>query len=321
MSMSFAVVVCSYDLMRVNDLDESIGSIRCQTYRGPIEVIVCVDGNSELHDLLTRRYENVPGVKVIGTGKPMPLGLSYARNLGIIASQQDIVCFLDDDAVADPDWVAELAMSYERHDTPMVVGKILPLWRDKPPRWFTPAFYWLVGATGSLFVEQEHRVRNGFGSNLSCTRRGLDRIGLFASSLDTRGSVPLQAADAELGLRVREAFGSGPIYNPKAVVFHKVGARLRIQTLLKRAYLQGKCKGVLFAMHGRRSSSLDTEANYLRSGILREAINAARQLLRLTDVTPSIQTLLFCACISFAVMLGFLLQVPIPVPQTGKGYA
>lgn len=310
MALSVAVLICSRDLKRAKDLMEAIQSVRNQSYCGQINIVVFIDGNANLYRLFAKRYEKVPEVKVISTGKEEPLGLARARTLAISSCYQDVICFLDDDAIADTDWIEEIVKSFGQHACVMIAGKIVPLWRSDPPKWLTPAFFWLVGGTGSIFKEQESYVRSGFGSNLSCMREALVKVGPVASSLGLRGSTLMQAEDADLGLRVREVYGKSVIYNPRAVVFHKVGhERLRITYLLKRAYFQGKSKAVLFLLHRRDFSSLDTEYNYLRTGILNEMISTATRLLGGSDIALSLKRLCFSLCVTGAVVLGFFLHV------------
>jgi len=309
MPLSFAVIICSFDVRLLHDLDEAIQSVRSQCCSELVDIIVCVDGNTKLYHLLASMYENVSGVTMVSTGRDKPLGLAHARNIATTYCSQDVISFLDDDAIADPHWIAELAESFAKYRCLIVAGKILPRWKSLPPRWLTPVFYWLVGATGDLLQDRESYVRSGFGSNISCIREALVKVGLLESSLGRRGSTLLQAEDADLGLRVNEVFGKLAVYNPRAVVFHKVGPeRLRISYLLKRAYLQGKSKAIMFGLHGRNPSVLGQEYHYLRR-VLGDMIRTATQLVDPANLAPSLERLFCSICITSAVVLGFLLNV------------
>ena len=309
MTLSYAVVICSYDAGRIDNLEEAIQSVRDQSCSNPVEVVVCVDGNVGLYRLLAHRYRNQSGVRVIGTGKEHPVGLAEARNFAIRSCHQDVLCFLDDDAIADSKWVSELNGSFLRHGCPMVVGKIVPLWQANPPAWLTPDFYWLVGGTGSILEERELDVRNGFGSNLSCLREVFVRVGLFEPLLGARGRTILQAEDAELGLRVRTIVGKSPVYNPRAVVFHRVEPhRLGIGYLLRRAYLQGRSKGMMYLLHRHDPSSLDREYSYA-GRLVFNAVQTLGALISGRNIRSYASKLFFALSMTSAVVLGFAVQL------------
>ena len=108
-----SVVVCAYTEKRWDDLVAAVGSLRAQTM-APDEVIVVVDHNPEL---LARVAAELP--QVTSVGNPERRGLSGARNAGLAVATGDIVAFLDDDATAEPHWLALLVEGYQN---PAVVG-------------------------------------------------------------------------------------------------------------------------------------------------------------------------------------------------------
>ncbi|WP_424357762.1 glycosyltransferase [Methanocella sp. MCL-LM] len=100
-----SVIVCTYN--RAKYLDETLQSLLCQSYRD-YEIIV-VNGPSTDHtEQVLNKYS---GLKIVR--QPELNGLSFARNLGIVASNGDILAFIDDDAVADRDWLKFLVQGYK----------------------------------------------------------------------------------------------------------------------------------------------------------------------------------------------------------------
>ena len=97
-----SVIICAYTLRRWNELVKAVASVEQQTRR-PDETIIVIDHNSVL---LERAHETFTSATVIPNRAGR--GLSGARNTGVEAAGGEIVAFLDDDARAEPTWLAEL---------------------------------------------------------------------------------------------------------------------------------------------------------------------------------------------------------------------
>lgn len=114
----FSVVVCTRD--RVADLERCLQSLRAQRYQD-FEVIVVDDAPDDQPATdLARRF----GARYLLQSSP---GVSAARNRGARAAHGQIVAFIDDDAVADPDWLLVLADAFQDASITGVAGRILPL--------------------------------------------------------------------------------------------------------------------------------------------------------------------------------------------------
>src|SRR5512143_564925 len=94
-----SVIICTYTLERWEAVCAAIGSIYAQSVQ-PREVIVVVDHNPELMVHLSERW---PQAVVVENHDAR--GLSGARNTGIALAQGAYLAFLDDDAVAEPNWL------------------------------------------------------------------------------------------------------------------------------------------------------------------------------------------------------------------------
>src|SRR5690606_16800281 len=103
---SCSVVICAYTERRWRDLVAAVESLRKQTLL-PSEVIIVVDHNPVLLDLVQRELTDVIAVE-----NQEEHGLSGARNSGIAIATGDVIVFLDDDAVAEPNWLEMLTRGY-----------------------------------------------------------------------------------------------------------------------------------------------------------------------------------------------------------------
>src|SRR5262245_845621 len=118
----FSVILCAYTEARWNDLVEAVASVQRQMLPAH-EIIVAVDHNSTLAE---RARRHLPGVVVVENREGR--GLSGTRNSGVAAAQGTHVVFLDDDAIAAPDWLARLCVALANPRAVGAGGAIEPLW-------------------------------------------------------------------------------------------------------------------------------------------------------------------------------------------------
>jgi len=244
--MRVSVVLCTHTLDRYHDLLDAVESVRKQTY-DEIELVLVSDGS----EAVTRQFERDFGDSkdIIITALEENRGLLKARNHGAKAATGDVIAFIDDDAIADPEWVSQLVSSYEQQDAIAVGGKMVPEWVAGKPESLPEEFYWLVGVTHRGFGPDGDReaageVRNTFGSNISFQSDVFQELDGFDPAVGGRkGDANLQAEEPELGNRLRSEYGRGVWYNPDAVVAHKVFEyRTEPAWLLDRAFWQGYSK-------------------------------------------------------------------------------
>src|SRR3954469_15323485 len=99
---TLSVVICAYTCDRWDDILAAVASVRIQT-TAPEEIVVVVDHNPDLYG---RLRPVLPDVTVVENRKQR--GLSGGKDTGVEVTSSDVVAFLDDDAVAHPDWLGHL---------------------------------------------------------------------------------------------------------------------------------------------------------------------------------------------------------------------
>ncbi|MGH3566766.1 MAG: glycosyltransferase family 2 protein [Pseudonocardia sp.] len=272
---TMSVVICAYTQDRWDDVLAAVASVRTQR-RAPHEVIVVVDHNPDLH---SRLRTSLPDVIV--TQNRQAQGLSGGKNTGVALASGDLVAFLDDDAVAEPDWLTYLAAGYDHDDVIGVGGLTLPAWETRRPAWFPEEFDWTVGCT---FTGREPgRVRNLLGGNASFRREVFDVAGGFPSQIGRSSTSrrPLGCEETEFCIRLAQRSpGTSFLFDARAVIYHKVPvARSRFRYFRARCYAEGLSKaqvtrsvGVGDGLAAERSYAVTT----LRRGVVRGVAQALR---------------------------------------------
>jgi GT2 family glycosyltransferase len=217
-------------------LKACLQSLTRQNLNQPFEVVVVDngsdDGSSEmvLHDYgsisnsasrfrleLVRNLDN--------------RGFCAANNQGFAASNSEFIALLNNDAEAEPDWLAKLQSAFdERPDVGMAASKILvyedPRRIDKAGHLIYPDGQNRGRGSGEKDRGQYDRLEEVLwpdGCACMYRRAMLDEIGGFDEDFFA------YADDAELGLRARIA-GWKCLYIPGAVVRHHRGATLGLRS-------------------------------------------------------------------------------------------
>jgi GT2 family glycosyltransferase len=235
---SVSIIICTYTEARWESLLAAIESVRRQS-TAPLEILVVVDHNPAL---LQRAREEIHGVTVLSNGGPQ--GLSGARNSGIAASNGELVAFLDDDAVAEPDWLTWLSTHCQRDDVLGAGGAAEPRWDRQRPRWFPEEFGWVVGCSYRGLPTGTARVRNLYGG-CACIRRDVfDTVGGFRTDLGRVGDYPAGCEETELCIRARRQWPRASfIYEPRARIHHHVPpSRATLSYFLRRCFAEGLSK-------------------------------------------------------------------------------
>jgi glucosyl-dolichyl phosphate glucuronosyltransferase len=266
--LTVSVIICAYTEARWDDLVAAVDSAQRQT-RPPLETIVVIDHNPPL---LERARGAFPAARVVANEESA--GLAGARNTGIALSRGEIVAFLDDDAVAEPDWLERLAPAFEDPTVIGAGGAIEPLWPAGRPSWFPEEFDWVVGCTYRGMPEQRSPVRNLIGANMAFRREVFDTV-RFYSGIGHMGGRPFGGSDPDFCIRVRNAWPRHELlYEPSARVHHRVSPnRARWSYFRLRCYNEGLSKSLLTRRVGARtglSSERAYTARTLPLGVMRE---------------------------------------------------
>ncbi|NRQ40355.1 glycosyltransferase [Nonomuraea sp. NN258] len=278
--MNTSVVICVYTEERWEDIRQAVESVENQR-RPPHELILVVDHNPDLHLKLKNAYPQA--IVVENTHEQ---GLSGGKNTGVATATGDIVAFLDDDAVADPEWLAALEEGFQVPGVVGVGGRTDPLWASaRRPRWFPYEFDWTVGCTYRGMPAVRAPIRNVMGGNAAFLREIVAEVGGFHSgigrSVQGRKSRPLGCEETEFCIRLSQRKpGSVMLFEPRAVIGHKVSRqRERFAYFRSRCYAEGLSKALVTQEVGTQDGLASERAHALKTlplGALRGLGEAVR---------------------------------------------
>jgi glucosyl-dolichyl phosphate glucuronosyltransferase len=256
MARTVSVVVASHALARFASLLETLDSVDRQSLPAD-RLVVAVDHSPEL---AARLRNERPDLAVALNDGPHR-GASATRNAGVDATTSEIVAFLDDDEIADADWLGRLV---EPFDDPLVVGTggaYVPRWARRKPVWFPDEFAWVVGGAHAGLPVVPTPVRNVWSGNMAVRADAFRSVGGFT---ETFGKVGGRSRPEDTDLCVRMARGGGVwIYLPDAKIQHAVPAdRSTFRFFVARSYAEGRGKIDLQKAHGD-SAVLADERDFL----------------------------------------------------------
>lgn len=270
-----SIIICAYTEERWDAICEAVESLRQQT-RQPDEIILVIDHNPAL---LERARAAFPDVVVVENSRTR--GLSGARNSGIAVAHGGLIGFLDDDAVAAPDWLELLAAACADPKVLGAGGWVDPRWLGDRPEWFPEEFFWIVGCSYRGLPEALSSVRNLFGGCMIVRREVFQEVGGFASGIGRVGKRPVGCEETELCIRASQRYpGRRWVFQPRAHIAHCVTAeRVRWSYFRARCYAEGLSKAVV-ARNTGADAALATERSYTIRTLPRGVVRGLGAALR-----------------------------------------
>jgi glycosyltransferase involved in cell wall biosynthesis len=217
---------------------DTVDSLRSQTLpAGAFEVVVVCDGDFDgTEEALVKLTTPFP-LKVLVQKQS---GAAAARNLGVAESAADIVVFLDDDILAEPELLTEHLEAQSGHRARVVVGRLLPDPTVRPMGWTSWEQHrfdrrYAVIDSGLSVVDG----RKFYSGNVSVARAAFEAVGGFNTAYQ-------RAEDIELGYRL-QGWGADLVFNRRAACVHRgvhsFDGWCRIQ------YTYGRCDVLMADIH------------------------------------------------------------------------
>ena len=279
--LSASVVICAYTEERWEMLVDAVVSSLTQSHR-PAQVILVIDHNPSLYE---RCLASLEGWQRLGTSEVLIFenrlrkGLGGARTTGTEACDGQAVIFLDDDAVASPNWLEQLVKPFADDNVMMTSGWIVPKWVTSRPRWFPDEFLWVVGCSYEGLPESGAVIRNPIGASMAIRKSIIDDVGMFESRLGRNSADGNGCEETEYAIRAHQRFPEMVvIHAADSLVEHLVPAgRTTLRYFFTRCWREGRSKAILVDIAGP-SDSLSAERNYVRSTLPRGVAKGLRRV-------------------------------------------
>ena len=232
--LNLAIIICTNS--RYSLLEKAIASALMQGDSADEIIVVDNSPDRDKAENFSRAYS---GLARLRFAFEEIQNLSHARNIGTALAQTDIVAFMDDDAVAEPNWAKALIEAFATGgaDVGCVGGPVKPIWMSEPPTWLTPA---LAGYLSILDLgdEKKELSRGDWlaGCNIAFNRQALLSIGGFRTDIGRTGNKLCLLSNEETAAwqKLKRA-GKKVLYSPDAIVSHHINeGRVNSQWLSRR---------------------------------------------------------------------------------------
>jgi GT2 family glycosyltransferase len=231
-----SLIICTRNRPRL--LSDTVDSVLAG-HEVPTEIVI-IDQSAQPHQALaTLKPDRACAIHYVWSHS---IGLSRARNEGLMAAHYEWIAIIDDDMYVQPDWFGTLMRTLiEAGPRAVVSGQVRPSESEVAGGFApstiedqTPATY-----QGRVLVDVL------FAGNMALHRSTIEEVGAFDERLGA-GSIFPGAEDNDLGFRLLEA-GYRILYVPEAIVYHRAWRSRRDYVPLRWSY--GRGQGAFFAKH------------------------------------------------------------------------
>lgn len=218
-----SVIICSYN--RAGYIIGAVESLYHQTLGKKRFEVFVVDNNSidNTEDLVQDYIGSHPDFDLHYLTESRQ-GASFARNTGAAFAQSPLLCFMDDDAIAEKDFLERIVNFFSSHpDAAALGGRIIPEYIPKKPEWMSHFVSSLVGNFDySPHLTVFKKGKYPLESNMTVLKEDFDAIGGFNTELPgVKGTLRIGGEGKDFFYRL-QASGKKIYYDPQALVHHIV---------------------------------------------------------------------------------------------------
>lgn len=231
-----SVILCTYNRDRyIYNVLRSIAE--GDLPRADYEVVLVNNNSTDRTEAECRRFQaDYPDVRLRYCVESNQ-GLSYARNRGIAESRGEVLVYVDDDALVNPQYLRTYADFFANHPQAAAAGgPIIPQYDGcEEPSWMSHYTRQLV--TGKLYLGQHEREfpRGSYpgGGNAAYRKQVFDQVGLFNVELGRKGNSLIGAEEKDLFDKMT-SLGIRFYYLPTAILYHLIPPKKLTQDYFER---------------------------------------------------------------------------------------
>ena len=250
MSIRISALIPTYN--REKYLIKALQSLLDQTLPAEEYEIIVIDNRSTdtTKRIVTEDFAHIPNLRYLY--EPVA-GLNQARNTGWTNARGKYVAFIDDDAIACPQWLEKIIDVFETMNPKpgCVGGKVEAIWESPRPTWLADEMlpYLTVFDWSNKPIELNNPQFLA-GANFSFPKQLLELIDGFKAGVDRVGGKLLSNGDIMIERQLHE-LGYSCFYHPEISVQHHVPAsRLTQKWFLQRVFWQGVSDAVMEKLLG-----------------------------------------------------------------------
>jgi len=221
-----SAIICTYN--RARYLRPLLDSLAANTLPAKDYEILLVDNNcTDNTEEICRHFKEAnPEINFRYVKEPQQ-GLSAARNKGIEEAAGDIIVYIDDDALIDPNYLEDYADWFAKHPRTMAAGgPILPRYEEgSEPEWMSP--YTRALLTAWMDYGDKPRIypkgKYPGGGNAAYRKSVFDTTGLFNTALGRKGGNLMGSEEKDIFQKMA-ANDMEVMYLPTPVLHHCIPA-------------------------------------------------------------------------------------------------
>jgi len=212
MNPFFSIVVCSFN--RETYIADAILSLVNQSLSPVLYEVLIIDNNSKdrTAEIALDLIEEHKHRHQIYYFKESNQGLCFARNRGILEAKGQFICYMDDDGIADPNFLEVQYDFLQAH--PEVIGlggKIIPRYVHGKPDWIDGILEGLVSKVDHGNQDFQYSGKKyPVGCNMTYRKDILEQVGMFDNSIGQVGDNLVRGDETELYERIKKL--NQPVY-------------------------------------------------------------------------------------------------------------